>query len=146
MYYSVSRIVFPPLKFMNVEQNVSFIHVLIRTLDNNFTHSENKMKKYIQKHYQHENRKPFSCSCISTRTPVYKRMVMLFALFICTTQFSLLVQFNLHSYIVPYCYDKVKIIALVNRNFFILIFVRNSVHPYILMQFIPLIFWRGILI
>ena len=59
MYYSVSRIAFPPLKFMNVEQNVSFIHVLIRTLDNNFTHSENKMKKYIQKHYQHENRKLF---------------------------------------------------------------------------------------
>ena len=37
-------IALPPLKFMNVEQNVSFIHVLIRTLDNNFTHSENKMK------------------------------------------------------------------------------------------------------
>ena len=58
MYYSVSRIAFPPLKFMNVKQNVSFIHVLIRTLDNNFTHSENKMKK-IEKHYQHENRKLF---------------------------------------------------------------------------------------
>ena len=56
--YSVSRIAFPPLKFMNVKQNVSFIHVLIRTLDNNFTHSENKMKK-IEKHYQHENRKLF---------------------------------------------------------------------------------------
>ena len=57
MYYSVSR-TFPPLKFMNVKQNVSFIHVLIRTLDNNFTHSENQMKK-IEKHYQHENRKLF---------------------------------------------------------------------------------------
>ena len=67
MYYSVSRIAFPQLKFMNVEQNVSFIHVLIRTLHNNLTQSENKMKKYIQKHYQHENRKPFPCSCMNPR-------------------------------------------------------------------------------
>ena len=52
-------ITFPQLKFMNVEANVSFIHILIRTLDNNLTHSGNKMKKYIQKNYQHENRKLF---------------------------------------------------------------------------------------
>ena len=78
------------------------------------------------------------------RKPIYKRMVILFVLFICTTQFSLLVQFKLHSCIVL-LYDKVKITALVKRKFFILINVCNSVHPYILMQFIPSIFWGGIL-
>ena len=37
-----------------------FIHVVIRTLDNIFNHSENKMKNYTQKHNQHENRNVFS--------------------------------------------------------------------------------------
>ena len=48
------------LKFIKFEPNGSFIHVVIRILDNIFNHSENKMKNYTQKHNQHENRKVFS--------------------------------------------------------------------------------------